>query len=215
MLPRLMQAPEHGFGVGTGMTDAAEKLKDGAAALQEADAAVTEAVLPVQHSPFVRVAGTISEIADQPQMRALSAALIAVGLLARHPRLARAGTRMLLAHELATAAKNFVKNRVDRTRPRSLDDGDAPHLRAGNNHDKEETSFPSGHSAGAAATARAFVREFPEYRIPAYAGAGLVSIAQVPRCAHYPTDVGVGLAVGLASEAAVAWLFPSDKEPDR
>ncbi|HEX8442875.1 MAG TPA: phosphatase PAP2 family protein [Allosphingosinicella sp.] len=193
------------------MTNATEKLKDGAAALQEADAAVTQTVLPVQHSRFVRIAGTISEIADQPQMRSLSAALIAVGLLGRHRRLARAGIRMLIAHELATATKNFVKNRVDRTRPRSLDDGEEPRLRPGDNHDKEETSFPSGHSAGAAATARAFAREFPEYRIPAYAGAGLVSIAQVPRCAHYPTDVGAGLAVGLASEAVVAWLFPGPR----
>jgi membrane-associated phospholipid phosphatase len=198
------------------MTDAADKLKEGAAALQDADAAVTDAVLPVQHEPLVRLVGAISEIADQPQMRLLSAGLIGVGVLSRHRRLARAGVRMLLAHELATAVKNFIKNRVDRTRPRSLDESEAPDLRAGNNHDKEETSFPSGHSAGAAATGRAFAREFPEYRVPAYAAAGLVSIAQVPRCAHYPTDVGAGLAVGVASEAVVAWLFPPQKgEPAR
>jgi membrane-associated phospholipid phosphatase len=129
--------------------------------------------------------------------------------MARRPRLARAGLRMLVAHELATAVKNFVKRRVDRTRPRSLSEGEAPEIRAGSNRAKEATSFPSGHSAGAAATARAYAREFPEHRAVAHAGAGLVALAQIPRCAHYPSDVGVGLAIGVVSEAALAWLFPA------
>jgi undecaprenyl-diphosphatase len=77
-------------------------------------------------------------------MRALSAGLIGLGLMARRPRLARAGLRMLVAHELATAVKNFVKRRVDRTRPRSLSEGEAPEIRAGSNRAKEATSFPSG-----------------------------------------------------------------------
>jgi undecaprenyl-diphosphatase len=179
------------------MVEPSEALKDGASTLQEADAAVTEAVLPIRHAPAVRILGTASEIGDQPQMRALSAGLIGLGLMARRPRLARAGLRMLVAHELATAVKNFVKRRVDRTRPRSLSEGEAPEIRAGSNRAKEATSFPSGHSAGAAATARA------------YAGAGLVALAQIPRCAHYPSDVGVGLAIGVVSEAALAWLFPA------
>jgi undecaprenyl-diphosphatase len=190
------------------MVEPSEALKDGAAALEETDAAVAEAVLPIQHKPAVRLLGTASEIGDQPQMRALSAGLIGLGLLARRPRLARAGLRMLVAHELATGVKDFIKRRVDRTRPRSLSEGEAPEIRAGSNRAKESTSFPSGHSAGAAATARAFAREFPEYRVPAHTGAGLVALAQIPRCAHYPTDVGVGLAIGVASEAALAWLFP-------
>jgi membrane-associated phospholipid phosphatase len=37
--------------------------------------------------------------------------------------------------------------------------------------------------------------------------AGLIAVSQVPRCAHYPTDVAAGLAVGLAAEAVTnaAW----------
>jgi hypothetical protein len=38
------------------------------------------------------------------------------------------------------------------------------------------------------------------------AGAAL-SLAQIPRCAHYPTDVGAGIAIGLASEALVDAAF--------
>jgi membrane-associated phospholipid phosphatase len=191
------------------MVEATDALKDGAAALQEADAAVAEAVRPIRHTPAVRLLGIASEIGDQPQMRTLSAGLIGLGLLDHQPRMARAGLRMLLAHELATAVKNFIKRRVDRTRPRSLSEGEAPEIRPGSNHAKEATSFPSGHSAGASAVARAYAREYPEHRNAAYAGTGLVALAQIPRSAHYPTDVGVGLVIGVASEAAVGWLFPA------
>jgi hypothetical protein len=34
----------------------------------------------------------------------------------------------------------------------------------------------------------------------AYGGAGLIALAQVPRCSHYPSDVGAGIAIGLASD---------------
>ena len=189
------------------MTEAIRKLKKTAAALEEADQAVAEATLPIRHERIVELLGGLSEIGDQPQMRTLAAGLIGAGLFTRDRRLARAGARVVAAHELATVAKNFVKRRVDRTRPRSLGDGEAPHIRRGRNEEKEETSFPSGHSAGAAAAARAFVREYPEQRAAAYAGAGLVALAQVPRCAHYPSDVGAGLAIGIALEAVSDWLL--------
>jgi membrane-associated phospholipid phosphatase len=92
---------------------------------------------------------------------------------------------------------------VDRSRPRT-NGGAKPKIKSGRNTAKEETSFPSGHSAGAAAVASAFARDFPEYRTQAYAAAGLIALAQVPRCAHYPSDVGAGIAIGIASDAAVA-----------
>lgn len=189
------------------MTNDSSTLQNGASALQDADAAIAGAVIPVQDHPGIRLVGELSEIADQPQMRILCAGVIGAGFVASNPRLARAGLRMLLAHELATAAKSFVKHHVDRTRPRSLGDGEAPHLKAGNSRDKEESSFPSGHSAGAAATSRAFAREYPGAAPAIYAAAGLVALAQIPRCAHYPTDVGAGVAIGIAAEAAVNWTF--------
>ncbi|HEX8402405.1 MAG TPA: phosphatase PAP2 family protein [Allosphingosinicella sp.] len=195
------------------MNEATKTLKDGAQALEDADAAVAEAVLPIRHAPGMRFVGALSDIADQPQLRALSGGLVALGLLGRNRRLARAGLRMLISHELATAAKNAIKRRVDRTRPRSLGDGEAPTIRAGETHSKEQSSFPSGHSAGAAATARAFAREYPEHRAAAHAAAGLAALTQIPRCAHYPTDVGVGLAIGVATEAALNLVFPRERRP--
>jgi membrane-associated phospholipid phosphatase len=53
------------------------------------------------------------------------------------------------------------------------------------------------------AAARAFAREYPEYGAAALAAGAAVAASQIPRCAHYPTDVLAGAAVGLASEAAV------------
>jgi len=177
---------------------------DAAEAVQEADAAVADAVEPVRMAPPVKLLSTLSEIGDQPQIRALSAALFAAGLLRGDRRLVRAGVRMLASHELATTLKNFVKHRVDRTRPRSRDDAeDAHEMQPGDNHAKEETSFPSGHSAGAASAARAFARELPDYASAAYGVAAGVALAQIPRCAHYPSDVGAGIMIGIASELAV------------
>ena len=177
---------------------------DAAEAVQEADAAVADAVEPVRMAPPVKLLSTLSEIGDQPQIRALSAALFAAGLLRGDRRLIRAGVRMLASHELATTLKNFVKHRVDRTRPRSRGDAkDAHKMQPGDNHAKEETSFPSGHSAGAASAARAFARELPDHAGAAHGIAAGVALAQIPRCAHYPTDVGAGLMIGIAAELAV------------
>jgi membrane-associated phospholipid phosphatase len=137
-------------------------------------------------------------------MRILCGSVIAVGLIGGDRRLAGAGLRMLAAHTLATVVKDAVKRRVDRTRPRSVArPGKDAKPRLGDSEAKEETSFPSGHSAGAAAVARAFARAYPEHAAPAYAGAAILALAQIPRCAHYPTDVGAGIAIGLASEKAV------------
>jgi membrane-associated phospholipid phosphatase len=186
------------------------KLKKTADAVQDVDAALTTAVLPYRHSAPVEALSWLSEVGDQPQMRALCGGVIGLGLLRRDRQLVRTGARMLAAHTLATFIKNQVKLRVDRTRPRSREDAGDIHahkIKPGRDTAKEETSFPSGHSAGAAAVARAFVRDYPGYAAPAYAAGGLIALAQIPRCAHYPTDVGSGLAIGLASEALVerAW----------
>jgi membrane-associated phospholipid phosphatase len=188
-------------------------------AVLAADAAAAEAALPYQGSPAMEALGRFASLGDQPPLRTLCAATIAAGLAGGDRRLARAGLRMLLAHTLATLAKDFVKHRVDRARPRSRSRKGEDHVpRPGRRTAKEVTSFPSGHSAGAAAVARAFARDYPEHSTPAHAAAAALAFAQIPRCAHYPSDVGAGLAIGIAAEAVVDLGLRLVKErpsPDR
>lgn len=155
----------------------------------------------------VRALDLLSKLGDQPELRIIAGGLIAAGTLAGSNRLVRAGARMIIAHEAATLVKNVVKTEIDRTRPRSATSRKQKTPKKGTHTAKEKTSFPSGHSAGAMAAARAFTREFPEYGAAALTTAALVAASQIVRCAHYPTDVAAGVAIGLAAEAATnaAW----------
>jgi membrane-associated phospholipid phosphatase len=180
------------------------KRSDPAGAMVRADRKTAQAALPYEGSLPVRLLGHVADLGDQPPMRILCGSVIAVGLIGGDRRLARAGLAMLAAHSLATFVKDGVKKRVDRTRPRSLPkSGKDAKPRPGDREAKEETSFPSGHSAGAASVARAFARAYPEHALPAYAAASVLALAQIPRCAHYPSDVGAGIAIGLAAAEAV------------
>lgn len=165
-----------------------------------ADKEVDDLVSPYRETPLVRAVGWLSQAGDQLQLRTLSGATIAAGLLLGNSRLTRAGTRMFLAHELATLAKGVVKGNVDRTRPRNATSMRQRKIRRGHSSATKESSFPSGHTAGALAVARAFSREFPEHRAVAVTAASAIALAQAPRCAHYVSDIAGGAVIGLAAE---------------
>jgi membrane-associated phospholipid phosphatase len=155
---------------------------------------------PYSGAPPMRALDLLSKIGDQPQLRLIAGGLIIAGTFLNKDRLVRAGARMLIAHEAATVVKDAVKTNIDRRRPRSAGTNGAKKPKKGNHTGKEQTSFPSGHSAGAIAAARAFSREFPEYGIAAVGLAGSIAACQIVRSAHYPTDVAAGVTIGLASE---------------
>ena len=60
----------------------------------------------------------------------------------------------------------------------------------------ESTSFPSGHSASAAAFAVSVGDALPALRMPLRAAASVVAFSRVYTGVHYPGDVLVGVAVG-------------------
>lgn len=186
---------------------AKEQASEAGDALLDMDHSVHEAVKPDRHSGFVKVLGKLSDIADQPQARTLCGGMIVIGLIRSDTRMVAAGVRMLLAHELATLGKGIIKHKVDRTRPRSATGKEEEKPEAGDSRDKEESSFPSGHSAGAMAIACAYGAVYPQHRAVALIAGSSVALAQIPRCAHYPTDVGAGVAIGVAADGIVggAW----------
>lgn len=187
------------------MTDPCDIIPDvpaDANPIEKADLAVAKVMAPIRKNPVVRLLGTLSEVGDQPEMRLLCGGVIAAGLWRGDARMAGAGMRMLVAHSLATAAKTEIKHRIDRTRPNLLAEEGRYEMGAGQSREHDETSFPSGHTAGAVAVAGTFARDYPEHKVAAYAAAGYVALMQVPRCKHYPSDVGAGALLGLAT----AWL---------
>jgi len=145
----------------------------------------------------------MSEVGDQPPLLAVSGVALAYGLLAGDRRAARAGARMLGSLILASGLKTGLKHLLARTRPNVLLDDGKYEVEPFGPDEGPWHSFPSGHTAGCVAVARAVGRVYPGARMAAYGGAAVVALAQVPRGAHYPADVIAGALVGLAAEAIV------------
>ena len=172
--------------------------------LFEIDRRARKLFTPYRKSRAVGAIHVVGSVGDQTQLRLVCRGVFGLGALRKDPRMMRAGVRMLVSHELATLAKNAVKRQVDRTRPRR-DARDKP--KKGTHTGKEITSFPSGHSAGSMAVACAFAAEYPEHRGAALATAGAVGLAQIPTCAHYPSDVAAGMTLGALVERLVRLVW--------
>ncbi|MEP9402225.1 phosphatase PAP2 family protein [Sphingomonas sp. VNH70] len=180
----------------------------------DADIAAGQAVArDLADHPVVKVAGWLSEVADQPPTVTINLATIALGLGLRDRRLARTGFRMLLAHGIATGAKAAIKHNIDRARPRLFTSRQAHRPTPGERDEGPHNSFPSGHTAGAVAVARAVAREYPGAARPAYAAAAGIAAIQIPRGTHFPIDVAVGAVIGWAAEALAARLIDAATDP--
>lgn len=196
----------------TVMGHARSKAKPATHAVERADRSIARTTGRRRTSSLVQAASTISDLADQPPLIALSAATLVAGIVTGRRRLAWTGLHMLASHWLATQAKNVVKRRIDRTRPFVMLGGDAYHARKGHSAAKRENSFPSGHTAGAVAVARAVAQNYPASAPLGYTAAATAAAVQLPRGAHYLSDVLVGAAIGWIADMAIRFVLPS---PDR
>jgi membrane-associated phospholipid phosphatase len=167
----------------------------------EAEHAASARAAALRDSPAMTAIGKASEIADQPPLIAISAGVLALGVVMRQRSLARAGVRMLASHLVATGIKTVLKNRVDRTRPAQAIARGKPRVKRGHGaEDTTENSFPSGHTAGAVAVAEAVAREAPSGGLPVRLLAASIGSVQLPRGAHYGSDVIAGAAIGWIAE---------------
>lgn len=181
--------------------------------LERMDIEAAKAAARHRHHPAVKAMGTLSELADQMQLTALCGTVIAGGLLAGRGDIARTGLRMMAAHVLANTVKRRIKNRLRRTRPEKMVKERDYQFEPGEARDGYETSFPSGHTAGAVAVARVVAGDRPALAGPAWGLAALIAAVQIPRAKHYPVDVVAGAALGLAAAWAVDRLLPGTPNP--
>jgi membrane-associated phospholipid phosphatase len=172
----------------------------------KADQEITHAAAAARDTRPARAVAFLAECADQPELITASLATIGVGMATRRGDLLRGGARMLAAHLVATGVKIVVKRQVDRTRPRkALEEGHR--FEPGSSHDHNLNSFPSGHTAGAVAVARAASHEIKGAALPATVATGAVAAVQAPTGSHYLTDILAGGAIGWVAEAAVGAIF--------
>jgi undecaprenyl-diphosphatase len=124
--------------------------------------------------------------------------IAAVLVLTGRPDARRAAVRGTVSLALASATANVVaKGLYPRVRPH---DGGVPESRR-LRRAPLTTSFPSGHSASAAAFATAAALEVPALALPLGALALAVAVSRVVSGAHYPSDVVAGIALGLSAAA--------------
>ncbi|HEX8079037.1 MAG TPA: phosphatase PAP2 family protein [Jatrophihabitans sp.] len=132
----------------------------------------------------------LTRAADKSKLwMAISAALLASG--ETRPR--RAAVRGMGSIAVASLLANQVgKRAVPRRRPLLRD---VPTARIAH-HVPTSSSFPSGHSASAAAFAVAVGFEFPELAVPIGALAGAVCFSRIFTGVHFTSDVLAGAALG-------------------
>jgi undecaprenyl-diphosphatase len=70
-----------------------------------------------------------------------------------------------------------------------------------------DASFPSGHSASSFAAATALSAFYPKTAPLVFTLAAGVGASRVHLGHHFPSDVAVGAAIGVASGALVAWVI--------
>lgn len=162
------------------------------AAQARADLPVADVVLP-----------RLTRVADHSVLWVGVAALV-TALGGRRGR--RAATRGLSSVALAGLLANQVGKRLNPGVRPSL--SMVPAMRIAG-HIPQSGSFPSGHSASAAAFAVGASLEMPELAVPLGLLAAAVCWSRVYTGMHYPSDVVVGAMVGALAATVLSRTFPA------
>ncbi len=98
------------------------------------------------------------------------------------------------AGTIAVALAKAISHTTHRSRPFSGPDGIAPLV-----EHRDDSSFPSDHSAGAVAFAVGLAGAPLWLKLPAAGLAGIVAVSRIYSKLHWPSDVLAGAAVGFAA----------------
>ena len=180
------------------------KKRDAIKQVEKADVEVSRSISAFRHTPPVEALGWLGKMTDQPPLYAFIGGVAVAALIRRDARLLHTSGRMLAAHWLGEQLKNVVKGGVDRTRPKMLIEEGRYETGPGERSEKAFSSFPSGHTVGAVAIARALMRDQPEHAAAGYAASAAAAVARIAKCDHFVSDTAAGAVIGLASEAAVS-----------
>ncbi len=161
------------------------------------DGALYAAVAGGSTPSLDRALRELSRAADRSKISLCVAGALAVA--GGRPR--RAALRGVGSVALTSAVANLLAKRLVR---RSRPDREAARVAVGRRVPMPASaSFPSGHTASAAAFATAVGAELPPAALPLGALAGAVGYARVHTGVHYPGDVAAGALLGVLCAAAV------------
>ncbi|GHE62198.1 hypothetical protein GCM10014715_14720 [Streptomyces spiralis] len=165
------------------------------AGLRKADRCLTQKIAARTAPGVHKTLSAVEECAETTKLWCSAAAAMAWAGGRRGRRAAAAGLAALAVAQLAS--NGLCKQLADRPRP----------PKEWIPHDEVEdrpasSSFPSGHTAAAAAFTAAVWPTWPVAGIACALPACVVAIERVQSGAHYPSDVAAGAVIGLAT----AWL---------
>lgn len=179
------------------------ELKSGLRALEDYDRSVFDTVA-AWHSPLLdRIMPGLSVAASYSRIWMGIAAVLAVFGGAK-------GRRTAVKGLAAVGATSFVANVVLKGLPRrTRPSGPVPEERSLVQPDS--SSFPSGHTASAAAFSGVVGRAYPAFWLPINALAGAIGFSRVYTGVHYPGDVLGGWLLGKSVAFVVNRI--SQREP--
>lgn len=194
------------------MSSEATALQRARASLEAADLALFKAATQAtsRRRPWLdRALPVLSRAADHSVLWIGVSGVLA---LTGRPDARRAAARGLVSIALASAVAN-VPAKLLTMRPRPPIEVVPLSRRA--MRVPTSSSFPSGHSASAAAYAVGASLEFPQLALPIGGLAALVAGSRVATGVHYPSDVIAGVAIGVGCALVVARVWRPSQAADR
>ncbi|MEU7061380.1 phosphatase PAP2 family protein [Streptomyces sp. NPDC046197] len=165
------------------------------AGLRETDRRLTQRIAACTAPGVHRTLSAVEECAESTKLWCGAAAVMAFAGGWRGRRTAGVGLAALSVAQLVS--NGLCKHLVHRPRPPKQW---IPHDEVEDR--PESSSFPSGHTAAAAAFTAAVWPAWPVAGMACTVPAAMVAVERVQSGAHYPSDVAAGAVIGLAA----AWL---------